>query len=122
MLGNDEGNKWHRWLMILIIVLSFLYLAAIPFGKIKERLGIGSGLITLGIEKRKAKCGKWRLSWLVTNSIMLRLPCAALIAEDKHATSFITAPTRRATGRVCCGSVVFAGGAYRSAEAQLSST
>ncbi|HEY0547065.1 MAG TPA: hypothetical protein VGC91_16930, partial [Pyrinomonadaceae bacterium] len=45
----------------------------------------GSGLVTLGIEKEKAKCGQWRLSWLVTESIMLRLPCVALIAEVKHA-------------------------------------
>ncbi|MGB9180803.1 MAG: hypothetical protein WCB68_16340, partial [Pyrinomonadaceae bacterium] len=52
----------------------------------------GSGLVRLGIEKRKAKCGQWRLSWLVTESIMLRLPCAALIAEDKRVISFITAP------------------------------
>src|SRR5215213_1897535 len=82
----------------------------------------GSGLVTLGIEKEKAKCEMCRLSWLVTNSTMLRLPCAALIAQDKRVICFITAPTRRAMGRVCCGSVVSAADAYRSAEAQPSST
>src|SRR2546423_4762584 len=87
--------------------------------KLKAR---GSGLVTLGVEKRKAKCGEWRLSWHVTESIMLRLPCAALIAEGKRATSFITAPTGRATGRVSCGGAASAGGAYRSAEARPSST
>jgi hypothetical protein len=40
------------------------------------------------MEKRKAKYGQWRLSWLVTEFTLLRLPCAVLIAKDKRATSF----------------------------------
>jgi hypothetical protein len=38
----------------------------------------GSGPVRLGIEKRKAQCGECRLPWLDTESIVLRLPCAAL--------------------------------------------
>src|SRR2546423_15455384 len=80
--------------------------------KLKAR---GSGLVTLGIEKRKAKCGEWRLSWHVTESIMLRLPCAALIAEGKPAPPFITAPTGRATGPASCGGPAPSGGGARRA-------
>src|SRR5437764_14094492 len=64
----------------------------------------GSGLVRLGLEKRKAKCGECRLSWHGTESTTLRLPCAALIAEGRRRASCITAPTGRATGHAYCGS------------------
>lgn len=57
----------------------------------------GSGLVTLGIEKGKAKCEMCRLSWLDTESTTLRLLYAVPIVEDKRVTSFITAPFVRST-------------------------
>ncbi|HEY0544318.1 MAG TPA: hypothetical protein VGC91_02895, partial [Pyrinomonadaceae bacterium] len=65
------------------MLLAYCVLFFAPPAPLRETFG--SGLVTLGIEKEKAKCGQWRLSWLVTESIMLRLPCVALIAEVKHA-------------------------------------
>src|SRR5215211_1862721 len=66
----------------------------------------GSGPLTLGIEKEKAKCGKCRLPCRDTRPAILRLLYAALIAGGKRATSSITAPTAHATGRVSCGAAV----------------
>jgi hypothetical protein len=83
---------------------------------------LGSGPVTLGIEKEKAKCGKCRLPCQDTRPAILRLPYAALIAVGKRATSSITAPIAHATGRVGCGAAVGAAKACPSAEARPSST
>jgi hypothetical protein len=60
----------------------------------------------LEIEKKKAERGKCRVLWLDTESTILRLLYAVLIAEAKRVTSFIIVATERAMDRASCGSAV----------------
>jgi hypothetical protein len=72
---------------------------------------MGGSLVTLGIEKEKAKYEMCRVLLLDTKFTVLRLLYAALIVVDKRVISFIIAPAARATGRVNSGGADSAAGA-----------